>query len=95
MQRPVITSWKINPKYLDIVEDFDLNFSVQDCIAPDYSISWKKKNVFANIDSFVDLNEILDKAKKDSAKNLIFILPEWEETNIKKNQRVSSRVIEI
>jgi hypothetical protein len=82
VQRPVITSWKINPMYLDIVKDFDLDFSLQDFSIPDFNVSWKKKNIFADLDSFVDLHEILDKAKRDSAKNLVFILPEWEETSV-------------
>jgi hypothetical protein len=53
VQRPVATSWKINPKYLDIVKDFDLAFSLQDCSIPDFNVSWKKKNIFADLDSFI------------------------------------------
>ena len=43
--------------------------------------SWKDLHIFADLNCFYDLDEILDKAKKEKASTLLFILPDWKETD--------------
>jgi hypothetical protein len=39
-----------------------------------------RRRIFLQI--WIHLYEVLDKGKRDSLKNLVFVLPEWEETSV-------------
>jgi hypothetical protein len=85
VERPVILDWKINSKYLDIIVELGLDEKeLLDYENPDFSKSWMGKKIYADVNCFLDLNEILDKAKQDKASCLLFVFLEWKESDVYK-----------
>ena len=49
-----------------------------------------------DLNYFQDLHEILDKAKRDHAKSLLFILPEWNESSIcKRIENITANFVQL
>ena len=96
VKRPSVNFWKINPKYLDVVREIDMNLSFHDFVDSGFNFSWKNKNVFADLNCFQDLHEILDKAKREHANSLLFILPEWNENSIcKRIENINANFVQL
>jgi hypothetical protein len=96
VKRPSVNFWKINSKYLDVVREIDMDLNFNEFIEPDFNASWKKKNIFVDLNYFQDLHKILDKAKRDHAKSLLFILPEWNESSIcKRIENVNASFVQL
>jgi hypothetical protein len=85
VERPIVSNWQVNPKYLDILKEFDIEESdIANFSLPDFNCSWKNTRLFADLNCFYDLNEIFDKCKKDQASMLIFVIPDWKESVVYK-----------
>ncbi len=82
--RPSVISWRINHEYLDVISDFDANLCFENFISPDFNRSWKDLHIFADLNCFYDLDEILDKAKKEKAPTKGIFKIEERETVITK-----------
>lgn len=61
VQRPNLNFWKINRRYLDVIRDVELD------------LNFKRRILFADLNNFQDLHEILDKAKRERADSLLYI----------------------
>lgn len=80
INRPDITSWRVNEGLLDeALDEFGINREIlQDAR---WNETWKDKTIFADVGQFHDLLMFFKKAKKEKVKDMVFVIPEWKETD--------------
>jgi hypothetical protein len=82
VKRPSVLDWEINDKYLDVITEFDIDLKLDQFEEMNLNVSWENKNIFCDLYDFYDLGMVLEKAKRESANSLLFIMPDWNENEI-------------